>query len=90
MSAPVRRVRLVVDGVTYAVPEDVSVAVALLNAGVVGFRLPVTGAGSRGPLCGMGICHECRVTIDGAPHRRACLERCRDGMRIVTRPGPAR
>jgi sarcosine oxidase subunit alpha len=32
----------------------------------------------------MGICFECRVTIDGAPHRRACLTPCRDGMEVTT------
>jgi hypothetical protein len=39
----------------------------------------------RGPVCGMGICFECRVTIDGAPGRRACLERVSPGMRVMTR-----
>lgn len=34
-------------------------------------RLSVTGE-PRGPLCGMGICFECRATIDGKPHVRTC------------------
>jgi sarcosine oxidase subunit alpha len=32
----------------------------------------------------MGICFECRVTVDGAPHRRACLVVCANGMRVDT------
>ncbi len=32
----------------------------------------------------MGICWECRVEIDGAPHRRACMELVRDGMVVST------
>jgi sarcosine oxidase subunit alpha len=32
----------------------------------------------------MGICHECRVTIDGVPHRRACLVPLADGMDVRT------
>jgi hypothetical protein len=32
----------------------------------------------------MGICFECRVTIDGVPHRRACMEACAPEMRVET------
>jgi sarcosine oxidase subunit alpha len=38
----------------------------------------------RGPLCGMGICFECRVTIDGRAHQRACQIPCRSGMQVWT------
>jgi len=38
----------------------------------------------RGPLCGMGICFECRLTIDGVPHARSCQIVCRDGMVVTT------
>ena len=60
-----------------------TVAAALLDAGVRSFRRSVRGE-PRGPLCGMGICFECRVTIDGVPHRRACLVPVADGMRVTT------
>jgi len=35
-------------------------------------------------VCGMGVCYECRVTIDGVAHQRACLRVVADGMRIDT------
>jgi sarcosine oxidase subunit alpha len=76
-------VEIEVDGATLRVPEGTTVAVALLGAGVHRLRSSVRGA-PRGPLCGMGTCLECRVTIDGMPHRRACLELVRPGMRVVT------
>ena len=47
------------------------------------FRRSVTGE-PRGPLCGMGICFECRLTIDGEAHQRSCQIVCRDGMEIRT------
>jgi sarcosine oxidase subunit alpha len=72
-----------VNGRTLRVPAGVSLAAALLNAGEAAFRTSVTGA-PRGPLCGMGICYECRVSVDGEAHRRACLEPVRPGMRVVT------
>jgi aerobic-type carbon monoxide dehydrogenase small subunit (CoxS/CutS family) len=70
MSSP--DITLTVDGRTVRAAEGVTVAAALLDAGVHAFRRSVRGD-ARAPLCGMGICHECRVTIDGVPHRRACL-----------------
>jgi sarcosine oxidase subunit alpha len=46
-------------------------------------RFSVTGQ-PRGPLCGMGICMECRATVDGVPHRRTCQVVCAPGMEVVT------
>ena len=71
------------DGRPVRVPVGISVASALLELNVVAFRRSVAGE-SRGPLCGMGTCYECRVTINGAPHRRACLVPVAEGMEIVT------
>ncbi len=36
----------------------------------------------RAPLCGMGVCQECRVEIDGRPHQLACQTLCADGMQV--------
>jgi glycine/D-amino acid oxidase-like deaminating enzyme len=36
----------------------------------------------RGLYCGMGVCHDCLVTIDGRPGQRACLVKAADGMRV--------
>ena len=54
------------------------VSAALLNAGVP-CRRSVTGE-PRTALCGMGICFECRATVDGTSHRRTCQLICREGM----------
>lgn len=77
------RIQIRVDGAPIEVEEGVTVAAALANAGIVAVRRSVGGE-ARGPLCGMGICYECRVTIDGEPHRRACMEVCRRGMEVTT------
>jgi sarcosine oxidase subunit alpha len=76
-------VELVVNGRTVAAPEGSTVATALINAGELGFRSSPTND-VRAPLCGMGICYECRVTIDGLAHQRACMTRVRSGMNVVT------
>ncbi len=67
--------------VTVEAGAMVSTAVAL--AGVTAFRRSVTGE-PRGPLCGMGICFECRVTIDGREHCRSCQIACAEGMESRT------
>ena len=78
-----RRVTIHINGNETEVEEGTSVAAALINTGVWHFRVSVAGE-PRAPICGMGICFECRVTIDGVPYRLACLETCRDGMEVVT------
>jgi sarcosine oxidase subunit alpha len=72
-----------VNGVEVRVPRGSTVATAVFTAGVAAFRRSVLGE-PRGPLCGMGICFECRVTIDGASHMRSCQVLCRDGMQVTT------
>lgn len=74
-----------VNGAVCRAQRGITVAAALLNAGVWGFR-QAGSTDARGPLCGMGICHECRVTIDGTPHRRACLVTIAEGMVVRTYP----
>lgn len=75
-------VRLKINGVDVRVPRGSTVAAAVLLSGRPAFRRSVSGE-SRGPLCGMGICFECRVVVDGQPHVRSCQLLCRDGMEVT-------
>ncbi len=75
--------QLTVNGKSVSVAEGTTVAVAVLISGVSTFRSSVTGE-PRGPLCGMGICYECRVTVDGEAHARSCQILCRPGMQVTT------
>lgn len=76
------RVTVRVNGRSVTVPPGATVAVAILLAGVA-CRTSVNGE-PRGPLCGMGICYECRAAIDGTLHCRSCQVVCRAGMEIST------
>jgi sarcosine oxidase subunit alpha len=58
------------------------VAAAVMMAGEP-CRFSVSGE-ARGPLCGMGICMECRATVNGVAHMRTCLLVCAAGMDVVT------
>jgi len=76
-------VELKVNGHLMRAAHGCSVASALIAAGITRFRSSTTGE-PRAPVCGMGVCFECRVTIDGVRHRRACLEAVRGGMVVET------
>ena len=74
-------VNLRVNGETITVPRGSMVSTAVAAAG--GHRRSVTGE-VRGPLCGMGICFECRVRIGGRAHLRSCQVVCEEGMEVTT------
>jgi D-hydroxyproline dehydrogenase subunit gamma len=73
---------IVVNGKAVEASADISVAAALMQAGIP-CRRSVRGE-PRAPLCGMGICFECAATVNGEPLRRTCQVMCRPGMEIVT------
>jgi len=77
-------ISLTVDGTLVSVPRGTTVAGAIMMQGIWRFRRSVTGE-PRGPLCGMGICYECRVTIDGRAHAKSCQIECRDGMEVKSK-----
>ena len=76
------QVALTVNGRQMAVPPGSTVAVAVAQANAA-CRRSVTGE-PRGPLCGMGICFECRVAINGRLHCRSCQILCESGMEVTT------
>ena len=76
-------VAVIVNGVSITMPAGSMVSAAIHKTGITSFRRSTTGE-PRGPLCGMGVCFECRVTIDGEEHCRSCQTTCRDGMDVRT------
>jgi sarcosine oxidase subunit alpha len=76
-------IELTINGRLVEVEESVTVAAAVIISEIDSFRRSITGE-TRGPLCGIGICFECRVTIDGVPHVRSCNIVAREGMKVST------
>lgn len=70
------------DGRTLRVPVGTSLAAALAMQRPGHSRTSVSGQ-ARAPLCGMGICQECRVLVDGK-RRLACQTLCQNGMTVNT------
>lgn len=65
------------------VPDGVSIAAAIFLAGETTLRTSISGE-PRAALCGMGICFECRVTVDGRPNCRSCQLPVRQHIEIQT------
>jgi predicted molibdopterin-dependent oxidoreductase YjgC len=79
-----RRIQIQVDGKPVEAFEGETVATALLAAGIHTFRLSRKYKEPRGIYCGMGVCYECLVTIDGTHALQACLTPAADGMQVDT------
>jgi len=67
--------------------EGQSIGAALTAAGVRSWRTTRFGGRPRGLFCGIGVCFDCLVTVDGRPNERACLVPVREGMRVTTQEG---
>src|SRR5262245_55654286 len=73
-------VKIEFEGRSIAARCGESVAAALTAAGVRGLRTTRCGV-ERGIFCGMGVCQDCLVEIDGRPHR-ACMTIVDQPMKI--------
>ncbi len=76
--------RIEVDGRPLDAEPGLSVAAALLRAGMRTLRQSPSGL-PRGAFCMMGVCQECLIEIDGI-RRQACLVAVEPGMRVMTEP----
>lgn len=70
------------NGKRLRVAAGTTVAAALVMAGVPS-RHSVTGQ-PRTPVCGMGVCMECRATVNGVAQQRTCQMLCTEAMEVVT------
>lgn len=82
------KVTINIDGRPVAAFTGETVAAVLLAEGRRVFRR-TAGGSPRGVFCGMGICFECLVRVNGTPNVRACLTPVADGLTVETEPGPA-
>ena len=78
-------VRLVVDGVEVDAFDGETIATALLASGTRATRRTPRYGSLRGLFCGMGVCFDCVVTVDGRPNVRACVTPVVAGAVVSTR-----
>lgn len=77
--------RITWNGTAIDAEESDSIAAALTAAGETRLGARRSGA-PRGAFCGMGVCQDCLVTIDGVRSRRACMVKVTEGMKIEAQP----
>lgn len=77
-------VQIIFDGIPVAARAGVTVGAALTDAGIRSWRTTRIGGAPRGLFCGIGVCYDCLITVDGLPNQRACLVPAVDGMRLST------
>jgi NADPH-dependent 2,4-dienoyl-CoA reductase/sulfur reductase-like enzyme len=82
-------VHITVDGARWPVPAGSSIAAAFVASGHPGWRQTRRRAEPRGLGCGMGVCFDCLVTVNGTRGVRACLTDVREGDVITTERGSA-
>jgi D-hydroxyproline dehydrogenase subunit gamma len=80
------RVEIVLDGVPTEAFEGETIAAVLLARGEIATRTTTSGR-PRGIFCGMGVCWDCLLVVDGVPNTRACMTWVRDGMEVFRQDG---
>jgi hypothetical protein len=65
-----------------------TVAGVLLAADTLAWRRTSFGDRPRGAFCGIGVCFDCLVVINGQRDVRACLRRAAQGDLVVTHRDP--
>ncbi|MEU0506738.1 (2Fe-2S)-binding protein [Nocardia sp. NPDC005998] len=81
-------VHLTLDGQELLAHPGQTVGAALIDAGIQSWRTTRKNGRPRGLFCGIGICYDCLITVDGAPNQRACLVPVREGMQLSTTAAP--
>ena len=81
-------VTLIVDGEPLRAYKGETVAAALLAAERRTLRTSLRYREPRSLFCGIGVCFDCLVQIDGRARRRACQVYVSDRMEIEICSGP--
>jgi hypothetical protein len=64
-----------------------SIGAALIAAGYRSWRTTRHAGAPRGVFCGIGICFDCLVVVNGHPNQRACLTEPQDGDEVTPQEG---
>lgn len=64
-----------------------SIGAALIADNQRAFRKTRFNQNDRGLFCGIGVCFDCLVVVDGVSNQRACLIEVKPGMRVQRQVG---
>ena len=75
------------DDTTITAVSGQSIGAALLVASQRSLRKTRFNKNKRGIFCGIGVCFDCLVVIDGVTNQRACITEIKSGMKVQTQVG---
>lgn len=84
------QIRVVLNGLEITSREGQSVGALLLEHEQRATRTTRQNARPRGMFCGIGMCFDCLITINGVTNQRACVTNVEEGMTIQTQQGSGR
>lgn len=79
-----QKVEIFIDGRPVEAYTGETIAAVFVAEGIRTFRHTTKRDEPRGLFCGMGVCYECLVTVDGVHAVRACMTPVTAGMRVET------
>lgn len=77
-----KKVNIEIDGKKIDAYEGEPIAAALWNAGIKNFRYTRKRKEPRGFFCGIGLCTDCKMIVNGIHNVRTCITLVQDGMKI--------
>lgn len=84
---PESRIAFTFDGESVIAYAGQTIAAVLLDHGFRTLRKTRGDEKSRGIFCGIGVCFDCLVVVNGLPNQRACLVEVQDRMIVETQIG---
>ena len=76
-----------VDGIPRQAFEGETVASVMLADRTRTLRTTRKAGEPRGLFCGIGVCYDCLVIVDGKANVRACMIKAAPGMKVCTQEG---
>jgi hypothetical protein len=86
--APTTDLQIEVDGSLVDGIEGQSIAGVLLGSGILAWRTTSVGGRPRGVFCGIGVCYDCLIVVNGLRDVRACQRRAVAGDVVSTQHDP--
>jgi len=75
------------DGAAVSFTDGQTIGAALVGAGIRSWRTTRNAGRPRGLFCGIGVCFDCLITVDGEPNVRACMRPAAADMNVSTQRG---
>ncbi|RXZ66809.1 (2Fe-2S)-binding protein [Agromyces albus] len=82
--AQVDAVEITLDGETMRGVQGQTIAGIVLASGVLSWRRTSVDGRPRGLFCGIGVCFDCLVIVNGERDVRACQRRAVDGDAVAS------